>query len=145
MTSVRFILLAIWVAAIAAWGISSLQPLIVAGRGYFVRIQGGNIYCNSDYLADVPFEINWPRAEMSHRFEWPYLSAGVQVLPLWLIVLATFPLWLSLRRRTRTQHRQPIHGACESCGYDLTGNRSGRCPECGEQSGPSKTTPHAPA
>lgn len=26
-------------------------------------------------------------------------------------------------------------GLCKSCGYDLTGNTSGTCPECGERSG----------
>ena len=26
----------------------------------------------------------------------------------------------------------PPSGHCQSCGYDLTGNTSGRCPECGE-------------
>lgn len=25
----------------------------------------------------------------------------------------------------------PARGRCESCGYNLRGNRSGRCPECG--------------
>jgi hypothetical protein len=33
-------------------------------------------------------------------------------------------LWLVDRRR-------PAPGACR-CGYDLTGNTSGRCPECGQ-------------
>ena len=28
-------------------------------------------------------------------------------------------------------HRKPRPGHCRSCGYDLTGNTSGRCPECG--------------
>lgn len=31
-----------------------------------------------------------------------------------------------LRRRRRAPH-----GCCAGCGYDLTGNLSGRCPECG--------------
>lgn len=29
----------------------------------------------------------------------------------------------------------PGPGACASCGYDLTGVKSGKCPECGEGSG----------
>ncbi len=28
-------------------------------------------------------------------------------------------------------HRQSDHPLCPSCHYDLTGNLSGRCPECG--------------
>ncbi|MBK9118403.1 MAG: hypothetical protein IPM18_02215 [Phycisphaerales bacterium] len=27
--------------------------------------------------------------------------------------------------------RKPLSGHCQACGYDLTGNVSGRCPECG--------------
>jgi len=50
-------------------------------------------------------------------------------LPLWLLVGVTFAaslaLWrLDISRRISTSR-------CQSCGYDLTGNVSGRCPECG--------------
>ena len=34
---------------------------------------------------------------------------------------------MQLRRRIRASR-----GLCETCGYDLTGNESGVCPECGE-------------
>ena len=27
----------------------------------------------------------------------------------------------------------PLPGCCRSCGYDLTGNTSGVCPECGRE------------
>jgi hypothetical protein len=30
------------------------------------------------------------------------------------------------------QRRPPPPGFCQGCGYDLTGNTSGMCPECGE-------------
>ena len=29
--------------------------------------------------------------------------------------------------------RSPKNGYCDSCGYDLTGNVSGICPECGRR------------
>ncbi len=49
-------------------------------------------------------------------------------MPLWLpFVLLAIPsalLWWADRRRIRP-------GGCSNCGYDLTGNVSGRCPECG--------------
>jgi hypothetical protein len=56
-------------------------------------------------------------------------------VPSWLpvVVLAPYPLlrfalwcrarWIRVRRQRR--------GACLDCGYDLTGNVSGTCPECG--------------
>ena len=50
--------------------------------------------------------------------------------PLWpalpVVVIPTILFWLVDRYR-----RIPV-GHCQSCGYNLTGNVSGRCPECGE-------------
>ncbi|RJP32468.1 MAG: hypothetical protein C4547_13800 [Phycisphaerales bacterium] len=50
---------------------------------------------------------------------WPGL-----VLPLTLLVLLVLSVILGQSRR-----RPP--NECGHCGYDLTGNVSGRCPECG--------------
>jgi predicted Zn-ribbon and HTH transcriptional regulator len=49
-------------------------------------------------------------------------------IPLWmpLLALLLFAALLVYRDRTR---RFP--GFCHKCGYNLTGNASGRCPECG--------------
>jgi len=54
---------------------------------------------------------------------------------------AWFPFALSLAFATlvggRTYYRyrrrrsSRLHGHCVKCGYDLAGNLSGRCPECG--------------
>ena len=43
----------------------------------------------------------------------------------WFAVACGYRLW--------RQRRDPrlLPGHCDSCGYDLTGNTSGRCPECG--------------
>ena len=83
------------------------------------------------------------RIEEAPRFYWrlPYCrAAGLEpdgslrtqttiILPLWLLLLViglpTCLLWWRNRRRFP-------HGHCRNCGYDLTGNVSGRCPECGE-------------
>lgn len=40
-----------------------------------------------------------------------------------LLGVLSMPWWRRLRRRRR--------GCCVACGYDLTGNVSGACPECG--------------
>lgn len=51
-------------------------------------------------------------------------------IPIWMLLAAlalpTALLW-------HTDRRRPIpSGQCRKCGYDLTGNVSGRCPECGK-------------
>lgn len=57
-----------------------------------------------------------PTIPMNHWFVPTYVIA----LPLFGVALAP----LLFRRR-------PAAGCCRTCGYDLTGNVSGRCPECG--------------
>ena len=52
-------------------------------------------------------------------------------LPLWLpFLLAAVPTWFLFYRDRR---RRIPPGHCQRCGYNLTGNTSGICPECGEQ------------
>ena len=48
-------------------------------------------------------------------------------IPLLLVALPTAIIFWRDRRR-----RFPV-GHCKKCGYDLTGNVSGRCPECGQR------------
>ena len=52
--------------------------------------------------------------------------------PLWLLMAPAVLAWsLSLYRRImRPVHRRRL-GLCLCCGYNLTGNVSGQCPECG--------------
>ncbi len=56
-----------------------------------------------------------------HAFRWR--------VRFWFVaaVFAAYPLYVRL---TRTRHRRR-RGLCPKCGYDLTGNVSGTCPECG--------------
>ena len=58
------------------------------------------------------------------RFVFP---AWFALVPLLIISLFTTSRLLRHRREARRTRR----GACRHCGYDLTGNVSGICPECG--------------
>lgn len=49
-------------------------------------------------------------------------------LPLWIPLLPLVLLVAVLIYRDRTRR---IPGFCRKCGYNLTGNTTGRCPECG--------------
>lgn len=53
-------------------------------------------------------------------------------LPLWmpLVLFAAYPLVAFARGPLRRWRRRKRSG-CRQCGYNLTGNVSGRCPECG--------------
>lgn len=57
-------------------------------------------------------------------------------IPLWLLllpglcVMGAFALWPATRPWPGSGLR-----ACRHCGYDLTGNITGRCPECGTSNG----------
>jgi hypothetical protein len=67
----------------------------------------------------------------------PFAALVISLLPLVLplLVLLTYPLlW---RRRAHRQLREQLValgiGVCLKRGYNLTGNVSGRCPECGTE------------
>ena len=53
-------------------------------------------------------------------------------IPLWrvAILLAAYPA-IALIRGPLRRWRRKKRGQCLKCGYDLTGNESGVCPECG--------------
>jgi predicted RNA-binding Zn-ribbon protein involved in translation (DUF1610 family) len=53
-------------------------------------------------------------------------------VPPWAVflILAAYPTISFVRERVRRWYRRQ-RGRCVKCGYDLTGNVSGACPECG--------------
>lgn len=71
---------------------------------------------------------NWNTPEWDWSLPYLDLSDGRVRVPCWLLVplltLATTILW----RRDRCRRRP---GRCRKCNYNLTGNTSGVCPECG--------------
>src|SRR5262249_30800367 len=74
-----------------------------------------------DRPGDIAFGTKWPWYEK--RPPGFYL-----ILPLWLpVLLVTIPT-VFLWRRDRGR---PPSGHCPKCGYNLTGNESGFCSECG--------------
>lgn len=63
------------------------------------------------------------------------------IIPLWLFIAAAgSAAVLSWMRRAA-----PQSSGCEACGYDLRGNVSGRCPECGRPTEAANQHPAAMA
>jgi hypothetical protein len=92
--------------------------------------------------AQHPVELHW---ELPHTALCVMTCVGVWselVLPFWMLLgLSAAPavvlLWHHRRRR------RP--GYCRQCGYNLTGNASGKCPECGTPVGGSRQVAPAAA
>lgn len=130
-----------------------LQSLIVsvAYRGTWASVGVGSGLINPNvYHANkiTPgWGIVWPR-ELGRTFHWQtwwpafpltwhkgaiILSVNI---PLWIPTLA-FALTGVALRKSSTRHKP---GACKRCHYDLTGNTSSVCPECGAQLEPDPVT-----
>ena len=85
-------------------------------------------YTNYDYVSPWGFAL---LSGVRH-------DAGYLNRPMWIVAFPYWPLiplcgaysgrflYLAVRAVRRTRR-----GLCASCGYDLTGNVSGTCPECG--------------
>lgn len=58
--------------------------------------------------------------------------------PIWAVALlfAAYPLIALIQSPARRRRYRSEHGLCIKCGYDLTGNVSGVCPECGTEIDP---------
>lgn len=77
------------------------------------------------------------------------LLAGTQTdLEVWLgwplLMTLPLPLWKGRSLRLEIQRKKRIRqGLCLMCGYSLSGNISGVCPECGTEAGTQIESPDA--
>lgn len=98
---------------------------------------GGGLHIErNEWLPNVPNES--PRSFGTYYSS--QLAGGSRItkayLPLWipLVLFSMYPTIAFVRGPYR-RHRRRKKGHCLKCGYDLTGNISGVCPECGERKG----------
>ncbi len=124
--------------------------LWVGGQWYWIRLSPGRVLdivvaagslgidIAPTYIAYPQFEVHTlSPASISDRlgFHLPFSEAPPAfwsvTIPLWMCLLLT-----GLPTAMAWVSREPFDaGCCRDCGYDLTGNVSGRCPECGEAVG----------
>jgi hypothetical protein len=60
------------------------------------------------------------------------------LLPGLIFLFFIVAMLLVHHREVYKMHRD---GFCDRCSYDLTGNTSGKCPECGLRINPSRAVP----
>ncbi len=95
-------------------------------------------WCGIGFNHNVEYVLNDDRgAHRTSAWEPPTAEArlwqGYVYIPCWMppVFLGIYPaLLLILRRPLRRRYRRK-HDLCMHCGYNLTGNTSGTCPECG--------------
>jgi uncharacterized paraquat-inducible protein A len=86
----------------------------------------------------IAFLLVWITAAVAYREHQPekrmiYAVIGLCLTGMYFFVADT-GFWLYRARsimRRKLQHRRRAMGCCIKCGYLLTGNVSGVCPECG--------------
>jgi hypothetical protein len=131
--------LVVCVLVLAAWSVSLTRHVGVGWGDRRVSLGDGQVRLWRLRTLGMRFG-GWhvyydvPQPGSSYSSVWVQRSAlsdgGTTILhvPLWLILLATaIPMAVLWRRG-----RRPPKGCCQGCGYNLIGNVSGICPECGE-------------
>ncbi len=150
----RRVSVSVWVLCLALWILDSRMDVVFAGRYSYTGLKGGylrwvswgplfpegHLYARGwhayrrnlspDFsLALTPrLHLEHDQVELSTRFIPLYAE-----VPLFLLVLLTSAATAFILWRTRTQ--TTASRLCLMCGYDLTGNVSGACPECGSSVG----------
>jgi hypothetical protein len=127
------------VVIVAAWAVSLTQHVGVGWTDWRVSLSDGQVWLWRLHNVRMRFD-GWhvyydlPRPRSSFGMTWVprfgLADGGTAILqlPLWFIVLvAAIPTALLWYRDS-----PPPKGCCRKCGYDLTGNVSGVCPECGK-------------
>ncbi|HEY8749907.1 MAG TPA: hypothetical protein VIM11_18125 [Tepidisphaeraceae bacterium] len=120
---------------------SSASSRVLSRRHSVWLLPRGSLYYDNIPMTRQP-DGSWQYFFNTADFNWsgdpwilfrtiPYAPSGHGIMlvvqyRLLAMVFAVLPMvWLFTRRRKRRT------GTCEMCGYDLTGNASGVCPECG--------------
>lgn len=136
LNRIAWSLLLAWGVAYALFGVLQYDMFISAGQWGVLFVDGATI-------------IQWdkrgygPRLSFGGPQEPPNLGLHARVLvgrapgrlhliiPFWIYTLPSIVVLIAIGVYARMSKRRASSPLCHRCGYDLTGNVSGRCPECG--------------
>lgn len=138
----------------AAWVVSAFWGVRFVGVNWWWELSCGNVRIrwatdnykcdhwvhhsgwwtwSTDRYGELPvverLGLNWPYYRRYSGFQ---ISSSIDTdtyTPMWIAVLAVLIPFSLLTIQYR--RRRKCIGGCGRCGYDLTGNSSGVCPECG--------------
>ena len=108
--------------------INRFPPQYVASKMAPMGLWLGGFRVVRATLFQPVFSPQFSRAGSSHWYLELPLYLPFLVFATSLAALCVYPRLPFTRRRWRRKH-----GLCVSCGYNLTGNVSGACPECGTE------------
>jgi hypothetical protein len=84
-------------------------------------------------ITALAFRIILPDVPPGQDERWTDYIGGIVALAAEICVALAVFWCCSKRFRARVEHHRSKEGLCLKCGYDLTGNVSGTCPECGAE------------
>lgn len=128
---------ALCIAIAACWIVASVSQVMYGASRFhvFLRYGGLEFYTHGQ---TKPSGLTVQMKRHGIWTHWPSYkkTSGYTKIPFWMLFLPTllFTIWM-----WRTSRVLP--GKCWKCRYDLTGNESGVCPECGTASDHSTLKP----
>lgn len=115
-----------WAVALVVAG---ARPLCEDGKMRWSRRRSFWYGAGYMFMALVVFSVLLHRAQTVMDFQ---NAAGVALFGFVSAPLVGFAVaYAFARKQDRTRALRRRRNQCETCAYDLTGNVSGRCPECG--------------
>ena len=104
----------------------------VSGESATREFRIGGMRASGETFTIVPVDSNGEPDLLSQE-PTRYVTAITMQIPTWplLILLGLYPTYVLVFARKRRRDRLRRQGLCVKCGYNLTGNTSGVCPECG--------------
>ena len=116
------LILSIWGCSLPIGWVFPMDAVDVCFEDGYLELEWGRPQPIAYYTGTVRSRWGFALPSIESQSGWSRVN-----VPLWCpLIVALLPaacLWWTDRRR-------PLPGHCP-CGYDLTGNESGTCPECG--------------